>query len=301
MEIDVRTTPKGYDQSRLLYERSVADANESRVLSIGLDTAIDNLRGMISDGRLSVDDAIKEVEHIAKMTMIKGVKRGATDSFTDHNRILTTAMFARERMLAPLVYSLAGPEMLETRSRLSDGVEGTSTELINEYLGMLDALHEMGYDDQARHVRGVIQELTVASLLNFEQTSSRICVPATTYDDVAAQTDLYEYYYNPRTDTGYRHDISVKSLNRQKDEQLADDPYMIVVAAEEFGNLDLSISNLLVRLAAGSPGLDADEMGRLRMAKNIVVNLVKEQSAGREWDALEPMDDERLASQLSAA
>lgn len=301
MEVDVRTTPKGYDQSRSLYERSVAESNESRVLSIGLDTAIDNLRSMALEGHISLIEASAALQDVSKLAILKGMRNAARDTFTDYNRVLSTATFARERLLAPILYSASGPQAIEARSRLSDGTEGAATELIAQYLDIMDTLDDDAYVDQIKQVRGVIQELTVASLMNFEQTSSRLCVTASTYDDLVMQTDLYEYYYDVSQTQGYRRDISVKSTLKQKIDEQSGAPDLIVVAAEEFGNLDLSVSELLVRRSKGAPGLSAEEMARLREAKNTVINIVKNQAVHRPYDALDPMFDEELEAQFIAA
>ena len=299
--MEVQKTPRSFDRSRSLYERSVKDANLCRVFSIELDTSIENLRAMVLDDQIDLLEAGTLIETQGVSYVQAAMKQAAGSAFTDYNRVLSTANFARERLIAPLLFSVGSEQLSSARRQVADGTEGISVDLIASYLPMLDELRQRGYHDQAQQVRGIIQENTVTALLNSDQTSTRLAVPASTYDDLFERTDVYFYRYSDRQRAGYRHQVSVKSTRVQKAEQLAEYPDDIVIAAEEIGNLNLSVSRLLVKRNEGSPGLSDDEEARLMRAKDMAVRIVTDRAKARDMDELPQVDNEFLTAQLTAA
>lgn len=289
--MELRKTPHIYDEARSAYEQAYKTGSHYRLASIELDTLIDSGFAVA----LTHPEHVAEIGHIIELesqAVLEAFskKANADETFTDLNRATTTASFSVERFMAPLIYGVQDESMSKVRRLLADGIEGRSIDFIEQYLSVLHSDRQIS-SEEVQNIRGAIQEHTVMALLNAAQSGNRLALPASLIDDERHGTDIYLYRYDYKQGAAYRHPISVKSTNAQKDEELGKYPNSIVVTASSFGNLDLSISQLLVRENEGAPGLTERERSQLQVAVDNVVNQVANRLHSRRPTTL---DAERL-------
>lgn len=300
--MEVRKTPRIYDPSRALYERAFHDGDTSLMFSIELDTTIENLTNDALNHTVDLQDSIEFLSNYALGTL-KKAPEVAADSFTNFNRVMATASFATERFMAPFAYSLESSQLQSGRRRLADGTAGKSVDLLAPFVEHYDDAAATMPAEHKLEVRGAIQEQTVQALINLDQSGVRLAVPSTTVDDLYKGTDLYLYRYDYKEDAGYRHSISIKSTNRQMRRQKFFQPDMIVITAQDIGNLDLDISRLLIKNYQGYPGLSDPEHEQLIVAKTKVLKSIAAQIEARQADVnsaeqLKRLNNDNLSSQL---
>lgn len=266
---EIRTTPRSYEPSRGLYEDAVRRNDSYLIASIELDTVLEGMQQLYGSQRISTEEACELIDEYTT-ELVDSIDRSYAaqqNSITDIYRLINGATFATERFLAPFAFASNTNESDDLRSFISNGTVGHSTDIIST---LLDSKYESRWrntpESYTNNIIGAINESTVIALLNTEQSSSMLAVPANTTDDIKKRTDVNYYLYDHEYATGHRLDINVKSGVDQKLREKRAHPRDIVVCAADFSNSNFAISKLLIRKYEGSPGLSDQEEARLHEA-----------------------------------
>ena len=276
MNREPSTTPHASKDSptRRLFE--VAYGNNNQVLehTIRLDTAVKNLQERIYNEPADVGEAHQWLSTYAD-TLTKTLTSEQLDksSITDSARFAGHITFAEEQLLAPLAYG--DKDEYTLRRQLTDGVLGKSVDLIEP---LLMQISRRTRPDDIREIIGAINEQTAIALLNFSEHPDHLAMPSEATDDILRGTDVYLYSRHQDKPYSSRYRISVKT-NRSEAKREKERHDEIVISGADMHNPHLTISRLLVRYIAGSPGVSKDELQKLHAAKDSVWATVLEQAA----------------------
>lgn len=275
----ISRTPRSYDQVRPLYERAVFEGDKVRQSTIELDNLIDRTRQLFTHTNdFDVQEAITGLD-TARIEALHHISHDLHANFTDIGRLLSTSNFMDEKLFMPLLFGTNTRRVQMLREKLADGTESKSIEIVEI---LLNALAELSQDVQARpgdrdQLRGAIQEATAAALLNYRQDGRFIVLPTSLKDDVSSGIDL-DAFYIAENGQGYKAPISIKSSRDNAIKEKRRRPGVVVLAAGDFDNHNLSISRLLVQRDAGYPGIDEAEAAKLEAAQHAIYQKFYEQA-----------------------
>lgn len=274
----IRTTPNLSASSRGLYEQAHATRDETLQRTIELDTLIENTQLALLSNSLHPRDLLPLLGDVEdEVIRIATSTSHHTANFTDVHRLYVTAYFAREKILMPLLFAGDAAVSESLRRSLANGMAGKSVDAIASLLDEHATLRDVQHVNARKRLRGAIQEDTFAALINDRQDGQVVALSSSFMQDTREGIDLTLYYVDPETHQSYSAPISIKSDNEAILVAKSKRPYHIVLGAAGIHNMDLRISDLLVRQAKGSPGLTPEESQQLDEAKQTVHRAISAQ------------------------
>jgi len=245
-----------------MYEESVASGAATLQASIEIDTMLQGMSDVLRSSRYSTEETVALYRDVDAQIIkyLEAMVQKPADNFTDFYRLVNNASFFKDKLILPVLFGNNKREARHRREEAIDGIYAKSVEIVeilltNAYDRIFDT-HQSS--TELREIRGAIQESTIMALLNREQNGDFVVLPTGTYQDVKQGVDLLAYYI-AADGGGYMSPISVKSTRSDAEEEKSKYPEKVILSAAEIDNLDLSVSRLLVREVAGSPGLNDTE------------------------------------------
>lgn len=264
--------------SRPLYEEAFSSGDMVRQWTVELDTLVENAQAAMLSDKLSFPQKATQLRyvHAEAQELLLKASRQRSSNFTDFHRIMATSVFVSEKILLPPLFGANTRRIRKFRQDLSNGAEGMSVDMMTGLLDNHDNVPRGLPREERNRIRGAIQEDTFTALLNYRQDGQFIALPSSLYEDTQGGIDLMAYYI-AADGSGYRTPVSVKTTRQDAKGTKERQPHLVVLCAEDIGNLNLGISRLLVKDNAGSPGLTADERARLQRARELAYHQFCEQ------------------------
>ncbi len=247
----VRSTPSVSSPIRRTFERAATQNHTELHDTIRLDTLIESIKAELLT---NPESGAYELSLLAdEAGRLREREAGDTSSsHTDMYRRIAISDFAIEKTLAPLFFGSNNSRARQTRARIIDGIAGKSVRTIEQLLDLKNSyLDSSNYAEESEYnnLRGALQEHTIAGLLNFDEDSDFIVLPASAEEDFYQGTDLIAYY-RAADGQNYRSNISVKSSpgyaidewNRWREYN----PQLIVLHAAQFNNRNFKVSRSYV-------------------------------------------------------
>lgn len=205
---------------------------------------------------------LDDIRAAGKAAMSK-IKKSKNHNINDYARLVSSIEFGTERAVMPLLFRSNDIDTQVVRALLTNGAAGETVDMIDKMMRDLTIGSNTDYEIHFNaRIRGAVQELTAAALLNDYQDGQIVALPAFIEDDYLGGIDL-DAYYTAKDGYNYRSLISIKSSNRGARETKQTHPHLVVLSASDFNNYHLDISRLLVKRNAGSPGLNDVDRTRL--------------------------------------
>jgi hypothetical protein len=280
----LRTTPRIYDGSRDLFEQSVREGDNITQHTIEFDVMVQNTQSVLLQ---DTDKGVGMLEELAmqRQDFLKKYaipKINKATSFTNIHRLVNSVEFAVERAIMPVLFASNTHDVQNLRKEFANGLEGSFVDLIE---GELDSLRDIPIPqnipvaEYKRHVRGAIQEDTVAALLNSSQNGQFVVLPSSLEEDLHYGTDLVAYFTDD-SGHGFKQGISVKTGAKDAEAEKKRFPHLVVLCADHTDNHELSTAKLLTKQANGTPGLTDEENTKLRIAtENVYLECLKQIAA----------------------
>ena len=255
--------------SRPLYEEAFSSGDMVRQWTVELDTLVENAQAAVLSDKLTFPQKATQLRYVhgEAQELLTKASRQKSSNFTDFHRIMATSVFVSEKILLPPLFGANTRRIRKFRQELSNGAEGMSVDMISSLLENYDNAPNGLPREERNRIRGAIQEDTLAALLNYRQDGQFIALPSSLYEDTRAGIDLMAYYI-AGDGSGYRTPVSVKTTRQDAQQTMERQPNLVVLNAEDLGNLNLGISRLLVKDNEGTPGLTDSEQARLQQARD---------------------------------
>lgn len=319
-----KQTPPITHSDRKDFERFLQSGDRVNRLMIELDYAIERIQAFIVSGRGDVTEKAPEfTKFVTACTKEASLDKQA--NFTDFYRLATSLVFATERAVVPLLFGDDSPKARELRAMFANGSLGKSTDGIGDLLVIHDILSgnevkdEVGFfeaanltallapkalahfikSEQARNIRGCIQEQTVEALLNYDENPDFISLPTGYRDDISRGIDLHVYFVD-QEGVGYCAPVSVKSSRHDISEAKRRYPNYVVLCADNFlnNNSHMQISRLLAREQHGYPGITREEEMVLLEARRKIHTEFQRQLAAVKVRQVPEQDTESMVDRI---
>jgi hypothetical protein len=267
-----------FGHERWLWEQTVIRNNSLGELAIRTSTLLSHAQSVSTD---HIEANKRELYETAINPDLKNADIELLDYFRVKHYQSTYDALVR----APQIFSdRSSEEYRLERERLIDidGIYAASGVLLEEALALYDfdtGLRTVDY----QHLRGVINELTTAALLNRAQNTDRMALPGLVADDVFNGADVRYWGFHAATDQGYAVPIQVKTTVRQKD---IDDlmPSTVLVSADtlhnqENGHSSFFTARLIVKELLHGASMSNGEQRHLDAIERSLLEHISRESA----------------------
>lgn len=227
-----RVTPHVYDRDRDLFERVYREGNTLVRASIELDRGLDALSPLqLRNGEVMMNvmdpmDLANELIVLSASAIAAAEKADADNegTWTDFLRFASQTATIGERVRAEAYFM--SYESFSQRHELVNGVSAKFAKIIQYTLAMYDETEQKlqmadsdslraQYSDELRQLRGGLSELTLLSLANYDEVSSRLALTPKVYDDLYGKTDIMLFHTKAREKESYKTPIQVKTTRQE--------------------------------------------------------------------------------------
>ncbi len=233
---ELRTTPNVYDRDRGLFEHAYQYGDILTRASIELDKGLDELSPVrVKDGQpvFNIIDTNVFTEELIVLgtNAIAAVEKADANnegSWVDFFRLASQSTTLLERLYAePYFMSY---ESFSQRHNLVNGVSAKFAKIIIHALLQHAAIEERlenetsetmrnQYQRELGQLKGSISELTILSLANYDEVSSRLAITPRLYDDLYGKTDMILYHSRPREKESYKVPVQIKTTRKSLDKR----------------------------------------------------------------------------------